>query len=194
MRTERRDRPGRCPGWPAINAGGLRRAHYRALSGDGFELALLQNASVGKRIRLEQGVSAWLEGATITGDIRISDVVDTRILEARLAGDLVVRSGREVVLFCGSTVAGDARFAANKSWVGIGDGSTTCRGNDVRGSIRAHHNLGGVTVANNTVGRNLVCAANDPAPEVSGNRVGGKARGQCGAGETVNTSELSDGA
>jgi hypothetical protein len=48
-------------------------------------------------------------------------------------------------------------------------------------------------VANNTVGRNLVCAANDPAPVVYGNQVGGRVRGQCGAGEPVSATELGDG-
>jgi hypothetical protein len=164
-----------------------------ALRGSNVELVLLQGASVGGRIRLVGGATARLEYATVAGDTRIADIVDTRVLQTQLAGDLVVRGGREVVQFCGTTVAGDAQFARNKSWVGIGGDLATCTANEVWGNLRVHHNLGGVMVANNTIGRNLVCAANDPAPAVYGNQVGGRARGQCGAGEPVSVTELGDG-
>jgi hypothetical protein len=58
--------------------------------------------------------------------------------------------------------------------------------------LRVHRNLQEITVANNTVGGKLICAANTPAPVVYGNQVRGAARGQCGAGEPVDTSEIGD--
>jgi hypothetical protein len=164
-----------------------------ALSGSSFELVLLQGASVGGRIRLTGGVSAWLEYATVAGDTRITDIVDTRVLQTQLASDLVVRGGREVVQFCGTIVEGDARFASNGGGLQIGGDLATCAANKVQGNLRVHHNQSEITVANNTVGRNLVCAANNPAPLVYGNQVGGSVRGQCGAGEPVSATELGDG-
>jgi hypothetical protein len=164
-----------------------------ALTGSRFELVLLQGASVGGRIRLEGGATVRLEYATVAEDTRIADIVDTRVLQTQLAGNLVVRGGREVVLLCGTIVEGDAQFAGNKSWVGIGGDLAACGANEVQGNLRLHHNLGGVMLANNTVGRNLVCAANDPAPAVYGNKVGGRVRGQCGVGEPVSATELVDG-
>ena len=164
-----------------------------ALSGSSFELVLLQGASVGGRIHLTGGVSAWLEHATVAGDTRITDIVDTRVLQAQVAGDLVARGGREQVQFCGTIVEGDARFAGNVGWVQIGGDLATCAANKVQGNLQVHHNRLGITVANNTVGRNLVCAANDPAPVVYGNQVGGRARGQCGTGGPVSVTELGDG-
>lgn len=159
------------------------------VTGSDVELVLLQGASVGGRIRVAGGVSTLLENATVAGDVRINDIIDARVLQTNLASDLVVRGGREVVLFCGSTVVGDARFTANTSWLGLGGGLETCTGNNVQGNLRVDHNLGGVTVANNTIKQNLLCAANDPAPEVDGNQVGGKARGQCRSDEAVDRSD-----
>ena len=164
-----------------------------ALSGSSVELVLLQGASVGGRVHLLGGATAWLEYATVAGDTHITEIVDTRVLQTQLAGDLVVRDGREQVQFCGTTVEGDARFAGNVGWVQIGGDLATCAANEVQGNLRVHHNRLGITVANNTVGQNLVCAANDPAPVVYGNQVGGTVRGQCGAGEPVSVMELGDG-
>lgn len=81
-------------------------------------------------------------------------------------------------------------FAGNEGWVGVGGEPASRAANEVRGHLRVHHNRQALTVANNLVGRDLVCVANDPAPAVFGNRVGGKARGQCGAGEPVSPLEL----
>jgi hypothetical protein len=163
------------------------------ITGSRFELVLLRNATVGGHVRLTSGVSTWIEeGTTVEGDVRFSDGHDARVLGSEVLGDLTIRGTHEQVQFCGATVGGDARFASNEGWVFLGGGLEGCAPNEVRGTMRVHHNLQETTVANNTVGRDLVCAANEPAPTVYDNRVSGRARGQCGAGEAVAADELGE--
>jgi hypothetical protein len=162
------------------------------ITGSRFELVTVENSSVGGRIQLKSGVSTWIEGSTVEGDVRFSDGHDARVLGSEVLGDLTIRGTHEQVQFCGATVGGDARFASNEGWVFLGGGLEGCSANEVRGTMRVHNNLQDTTVANNTVGRDLVCAANEPAPTVYDNQVSGRARGQCGAGEVVAASELGD--
>ncbi|NJO83949.1 MAG: hypothetical protein HC828_14950 [Blastochloris sp.] len=77
----------------------------------------------------------------------------------------------------------DARFVNNHGWIAVGGDLTTCAANEVRGSLRVKHNQQTITVANNTVGHDLVCVANEPAPTVYDNHVGGASRGQCNGSE-----------
>lgn len=164
-----------------------------ALIGAGFERVGLRATSIGGRVRLAGGASASLEQTLVEGPVRLVDQVDARVLQSRVTGDLVLRGTREVALLCGTTVEGHARLADHRGGLLIGDAPDfpgLCQTNAIRGSLLVHHNRSTTIVANTTVGRNLVCAANDPAPTVYGNQVGGNARGQCGAGEPVATDEL----
>ena len=166
-----------------------------SLTGSRFERVSLRDAGVGESVRLNGGVSTELERSTVAGAIRLVDQLDARVLQSRVSGDLVVRGTREVALLCGTTVEGNARFAGHRGGLLIGDDPTApsyCSANQVWGHLRVHHNQSDTIVANTTVGRNLVCAANEPAPAVYGNQVRGTARGQCGAGEPVDARELDD--
>jgi hypothetical protein len=157
-----------------------------SLTGSRFERVSLRDASVGGSVRLTGGSSAELERATVGGDARLVEQVDARVLQSRVTGDLVVRGTGEVALFCGSTVEGDARFSDHRGGLLIGDDpyfAGICGANEVRGNLRVQHNSSDTIVANTSVGQNLVCTANDPAPIVYGNQVAGSARGQCGDGE-----------
>jgi hypothetical protein len=166
------------------------------LTGSRFELVTLRDASVNGRVRLTGGSAVELERSTAGGDVRIVDQVDVRVLQSRVTGRLVVRDAA-VTLLCGSTVEGDARFADHRGGLLIGDVPPflpPCSANEVWGNLRVHHNASETIIANTTVGRNLICAANDPAPLVYGNQVGGKARGQCGLNEPVDITELNENA
>jgi hypothetical protein len=166
------------------------------LAGSGFERVTIRDSSVGGRIRLTGGATVELERTTTSRDAHLVDQIDARVLQSRVTGDLVVRGSREVALLCGTTVEGDARFAEHRGGLLIGDDPTFpgfCSANEVWGNLRVHHNQSDTIVANTSVGQNLVCAANDPAPAVYENQVGGKARGQCGLNETVDIAELDDG-
>jgi hypothetical protein len=163
------------------------------ITGTRFELVTLQNTAVGKDIRLSSGVSIWLEGATIEGDVHLNDGLDTRVLQSQVSGDLLVRRSSQQVQFCGTTVNGDARFADNEGWVNVGGDLSSCAANTVRGTLRVHHNQQAITVANNAVGRDLVCTANDPAPVAYKNQVAGRTRGQCGVDQAVYLVELGQG-
>ena len=149
------------------------------IAGVRFEAVLLQNSSAGGDLQLTGGVTAWIEGATVAGDVRLVDNLDTRLNGARLERSLTVLRSRSQVQFCGVSVGGDARFAGNEGWVTIGGDSATCAANQVGGTLRVQRNLQETTVANNTVGGDLICAANAPAPLVFGNQVRGATRGQC---------------
>jgi hypothetical protein len=157
-----------------------------------FGLVLLERTQLGGQLQLEHGISGWFEQATLGGGARLLGVSDTRVLHTTVQGNLTVRDAHDQVQFCGSSVTGNARFAGNEGFIHIGGGLASCAANEVRGSLRVHDNRQEITVANNTVGQNLICAANEPAPTVFGNQVGGKARGQCGVNEPVDPAELSE--
>lgn len=160
------------------------------IAGAEFELLHMLNTNVAGGIRMHSGVRVEIDNATVAGDIRLSDTLDSRVVHTEVRGSLVIRGAREQVQFCGSTVGGNARFADNDGWVSVGGELASCAANVVRGHLRVHHNQQQITIANNAVGRNLVCAANEPAPTVFANQVTGKARGQCGAGEMVDADEI----
>jgi hypothetical protein len=163
-----------------------------SITGAQFELLQLLNTHVAGGIRLHGGVTVEIGTATVAGDIRLSDTRDARVVQSEVLGSLVIRGAGDQVQFCGTTVRGDARFAGNSGWVMVGGDLASCAANDVRGDLRVQHNQQQITVTNNAVGQNLVCTANEPAPTVYANQVGGRARGQCGAGEAVDAGELGD--
>lgn len=163
-----------------------------SLTSSGYELVLIEGASVGGRIRLSGGVSARFEYATLENETRLIDNIDTRLLQTQVTGDLVVRGAREVALLCGATIEGNAWFADHRGELLIGDDPTApayCSANKVSGNLLVYHNRSDTIVANTTVGRNLICTANNPAPLVYGNQVRGKSLGQCGFGKSMNASE-----
>lgn len=152
------------------------------LTGTDFEHVSVADASVGGRIRLTGGSSAWLERALAEGDVRLSGQVDARVLQSRVTGELVVRGTSEVALLCATTVEGDARFARHRGGLLIGDDPTapgTCGPNEVWGNLLVQQNSSDTIIANTTIGGDLACAANDPAPVLFGNQVAGTGRGQC---------------
>lgn len=167
------------------------------VTGARFERVSFRDAAVGGPIRLTGGNSAVLERTSVAGATRLVEQVDVRVLESRVQGNLVMLGSREVAMLCGATVEGDARFAEHRGGLLIGDAPILpgfCSANEVWGNLRVHHNQSDTIIANTAVGRNLVCTANDPAPAVYGNTVGGAARGQCGDGAPVDAVELDDGA
>jgi hypothetical protein len=165
------------------------------VSGARFEHVSFRDASVGGRIQLSDGVTTEFERSRAEGNVRLIGLHDARLLTTRVQGNLVMRASREVAMLCGTTVEGDARLAEHRGGLFIGDAPIfpgLCSANEVWGTLRVHHNQSDTVVANTTVGRNLICAANEPEPVVYGNQVGGKARGQCGDGEAVDVAELGD--
>lgn len=168
-----------------------------SVSGSGFEHVSFQDASVGGRVRLTDGVTAEFAQSLLEASVRLIGQHDVRLLESRVTGNLVMRGSREVAMLCGTIVEGDARFAEHRGGLLIGDAPLlpgVCSANEVWGSLRVHHNQSDTIIAFTTIGRNLVCAANEPAPALYGNTIGGTARGQCGDGAAVDAAELGDGA
>lgn len=166
-----------------------------SITGARFEHVVLRDAAVGGPIRLVDGVTAEFELSLLEGPVRLIGQHDARLLESRVTDSLVMRGSSEVALLCGTTVEGDARFSEHEGGLFIGDHPFYpgfCSANEVGGNLRVHHNQSDTIVAATTVGEDLICAANDPAPAVYGNQVGGEARGQCGEGETVDVAELGD--
>lgn len=163
-----------------------------SITGARFELLQLLNTTVEGNIRLRSGVRVELTGATVAGDLRLNNLFEALVLESQVWGTLVVRDTSGQVQFCGTAVEQDARFAGNSGWIMVGGDLATCTANTVHGTLRVHHNQQAITVANNTVGQHLICAANDPTPTVFANQVRGKARGQCGGNEPVDARELAE--
>ncbi|NTU81574.1 MAG: hypothetical protein HGA45_19695 [Chloroflexales bacterium] len=163
-----------------------------SITGAQFELLHLLNSTVEGDIRLRGGVRAELARATVTGDVWLNDLYEAVLLESRVRGALMARGTNGQVQLCGSTVEGDASVVGNSGWIMVGGDLATCATNAVHGTLRVHHNQQAITVANNTVGQNLICAANDPAPTVFANQVRGKTRGQCGGNEPMDAQELAE--
>jgi hypothetical protein len=149
------------------------------LTSNGFDQVLIEDTRIGGPVHLTNGISTRFGRVVIEDDTRLNDNYIMRVLDTKVAGDLVVRGAGEQLYFCGSAVGGNAWFAHNKAYTLLGGEFPDCAANNVRGDMHVHYNQQQITVANNTVGRNLVCTANDPAPSVYDNQVGGAARGQC---------------
>ena len=160
------------------------------ITGNSIELLHLLNTTVGERIRVSSPVSVWIERGKLRGDIRVSDGLDVRVLDSQVSGSVTLQRTNGATYLCGTTITRDVRIARNEGWIFVGGGVEGCAANQIRGTLRVHHNRQEIHIANNIIWRNLLCAVNEPALFVSGNQVGGKVRGQCGANEPVDMSEL----
>jgi hypothetical protein len=135
-------------------------------------------------------------GVTVLSNVIVGSGATLQIFGARIAGNVVANDANTIVIRFGATVGGNVQLVGTMSWATVG-GSTiggninivgTNPGNvgieiifnDVAGSvIFAQNNAAFVGVLQNTIGMNLVCVGNSPAPTdfnlpntVNGNKIG----------------------
>ena len=85
---------------------------------------------------------------------------------------------------CGATIGGNLDVHSNKNTSIVGVSSPACSaGNSIGGDLHVNDNKvasgGSAVVSGNTVGHNLDCHGNTPAPTGGGNTVSGHKTGQC---------------
>ena len=188
----------------AIRVGGqmgtLQLSYSRV--GGGIEIrgiwGVLVTSTINGNIRVEDAVGLTLNDVTVSGEVQVArsrhftdtksglkgavtvqDVGFTAFRGSHLGKDVTVERAREEVRLCESSVAGNATFVGNATKVSIGGGVFLCGGNEVRGDLAVHQNLGTITVANNAVRGDLACTGNEPAPVGGNNQVERNKEGQC---------------
>jgi hypothetical protein len=117
--------------------------------------------------------------ARVKGSVTVRDIEFAAVRWSHIGGAVTVERAREEARLCESSVRGDATFVGNATKVAIGGGAYLCGGNEVRGDLAVHQNLGAITIANNEVRGDLACTGNEPAPMGGGNQVEGNKEGQC---------------
>ncbi len=188
----------------AIRVGGQMgtlQLYYARVGGD-IEIrstwGVLVTSTINGNIRVEDAVGLTLNDVTVNGEVQVArsryftdnksrlkgavtvqDVGFTAFRGSHLGKGVTVERARDEVRVCASSVMGNATFAGNATKVSIGGGVFLCGGNEVRGDLAVHQNLGTITIANNVVRGDLVCTSNEPAPTGSGNQVAGSKQDQC---------------
>lgn len=122
-------------------------------------------------VRVPQGATCTLNGTSLKGTLKIEKGATARVVNARINGN-IQSEGHRSVNVTGTRVGGSIQLKQG--------GGINLRANTVNGDIQLFTNrTGAKTVYNNTVGGNLQCKENTPAPVGSGNRVDGNKEDQC---------------
>ena len=120
-----------------------------------------------------------ITNANISGGVSIPAGAKVSIVNSTIGGYLTANGGAATLVVCGSTLGG-ITVAGAAGAVTIGDPANACSANQVKGSIQASSNTGGVTIGGNKVTGWIQCSGNSPAPTNGGraNTAGGRT-GQC---------------
>jgi hypothetical protein len=145
--------------------------------------------------------SKCIKGATIYGNVSISNGADVNIEDSTLKAGLASNGGGTLLL-TGTSVAGQVNVNGNTGFVRIGGsggdanilsnslaltnnlGGLLVENNQIAGSVSVVNNTGGcdIRVINNTIKGSLSGSGNNPPAQASGNTVSGQK-----AGEFANT-------
>ena len=124
-------------------------------------------------------VKLFAGGSLIARDVRIDGNVDGNRANFVDIDDSVIQGNLRLDEFVGdestiqgSDIHGNVTLSSNRSRLEM-------LNNDLDGSLKVTHNTGGVLLAGNSIGQNLDCTGNSPAPVGFGNRVDGDTKGQC---------------
>jgi hypothetical protein len=133
----------------------------------------LTGTEVNGNVRLFAGGSLVARDATILGNLEGNRANFVDIEDSFIEGNLRLEEfvGDESTIQ-NSDIHGNATLSSNRSRLEM-------LNNDLDGSLKVTHNTGGVVIAGNSIGRNLDCNGNKPAPVGFGNRVDGDTKGQC---------------
>jgi hypothetical protein len=142
-------------------------------------------AAFSGNLDIRRGESCTLTDSTVDGNINV-DTGGSLILRSTTVGGNVNSSGGAA-----SIVAGDDGPTIIEGNVALSNAPKTAAtvvcGSQIDGSVSVHGDKGGTVVgvsgatctAGNTIGRNLDCSSNNPAPTGGGNTVAGNRSGQC---------------
>ncbi len=150
----------------------------------------LTDSSVNGNVSVDGGGSLTLNGVTVGGNLStqgspVSLVQDSTGAPTIVDGnvDIANAPAGPANVICGAMIDGNLNVHNNNatSWIGVGGSCTS--GNSISGNVQVSNNKvsGGpsAVVGGNTIGKNLNCNGNNPAPTGSGNTVSGNNNGQC---------------
>ena len=160
------------------------------VTGEG-RTCLLLGTTVTGNVVVEPTNALGANGATIAGNVEADGTDLVQLFRGTtVGGDVVIERSASVSPFvnqiCGTIIGGNPKIIDNTISTQIGSG--VCigflgGGNIVGGNVEVENNTGGVGIASNLIGGNLVCKNNLPAPTPgAANAVGGNKEDQCAAG------------
>ena len=150
----------------------------------------LTDSSVDGNVSVDGGGSLTLNGVTVGGNVGTQGSPVSLVQDAT-GSPTIVDGNVEIAntpagpanVICGAMIDGNLNVHNNNatSWIGVGGTCTT--GNSIGGNAQVSNNKvsGGpsAVVGGNTIGKNLNCNGNNPAPTGGGNTVSGNNNGQC---------------
>ncbi len=141
---------------------------------------VLDGTTVEGNILVEPGATLRATDITVGGNVQTDDggAAEVTIVDSHVDGDVQVFDSSTASV-TGTVVEGNVQFEDN-------DGDLEVLASDVDGDVQLFDNDGGTKeIRDNTIGGNLQCKGNDPAPFGGSNVVEGNAEDQC--------SDLEDG-
>jgi len=144
-----------------------------------------------ENLEVSQGASCMLDGTRVQGNIFVKNGASLTAQRVTVIGNIQAEGASSVAVLAGSTVGGSIQLkqggaARVENVIVNGDiqfesnqGAFNAIGNQVGGNVQGFLNVGGVTIADNTINGNLQCKENNPPPAGGNNTVQGNKEDQC---------------
>ena len=107
----------------------------------------------------------------VSGSVRGEGATSISLETSNVTGDVLMNGGTSAEVV-DSDVGGNVRLIGSSS-------NASVSGTAVEGDLEVSQNGGSTFIDANTVGGNLICEGNEPAPEGSENQIAGNSTGQC---------------
>ena len=121
-------------------------------------------------LTVPQGFACTLAGTLVEGTVKVEAGATLDASSISVDGNLQA-DGAASVNVSGSTIGGSLQV--------VKGGASLLSSSFVDGDVQFFENNGGLVISNNTIGGNLQCKENDPAPTGGGNIVQGNKEDQC---------------
>jgi subtilisin family serine protease len=121
-------------------------------------------------LTVPRGSACTLAGTRVEGSVKVEAGATLGASGISLVGNLQA-DGASSVIVSESTIGGSLQV--------VKGGLNLLSSSSVDGDVQFFENSGGVTISNNTIGGNLKCKVNNPAPTGGGNIVQGNKEDQC---------------
>lgn len=168
----------------------------------GQAVCIASSGKVHGTVTVQSGGALYVNGGTVQQAITVQSGGALFIATGSSINSNINVTSPQVLNICGAKkINGGISVSGASSMVLIGDGTASCKGNDIQGSVTLTNNTAGYKIVGNTFGgsitvnnnsgngliaankkvSNLTCAGNTPAPTNGGqpNQVTGARTGQC---------------
>jgi hypothetical protein len=126
--------------------------------------------TINQNLQVPAGASCTLNGTYVTGNLTVASGAVLSASSISVDGNLQAKNASRVEV-SGGSVGGNIQVENG--------GMVSIYAVRVDGSLQVFGNTGGVTISDNSIGGNLQCKDNSPAPGGGGNLVQGNAEDQC---------------